>query len=95
METLLHEVLIHGLQDAKDYSDNGLIDHSNINPQIREAAKKVNKRWRENYMQHYQERYYGRRLEKYGLKIIREIGRKNGIHHTDKYGLDYLYDFMN
>ena len=93
VETLAHEIIIHGIQFSKDFCDDKTLNNSNVHKTIRDAAKKHE--GGTNYMHHWQERYYDKKLIKYGLPILKEVNKNMGLNKTDTQLREMLYNFLN
>jgi RHS repeat-associated protein len=93
IETIGHEILIHAFQKAYDYMDNEKLDNSNINKSLKKFGKKNN--YNTGNFQHFQERLYDRRLEKYLVPLLLEYYSKHGIERTKENTLDEVYDYQD
>jgi RHS repeat-associated protein len=76
VETIAHEMLIHGRQDVKDFSDNGKLDYSHISKEIYKHAENLGD-FRE--VHHWQEGRYDKVMEKVAIPILREYYKSIGV----------------
>jgi len=82
VETIAHEMIIHGRQYSKDFMDDGKLNNSHAYKELRDYANKTRRDTR--YIHHYQELNVDRNLEKDGIPIIKEYYQKAGASITRK-----------
>jgi RHS repeat-associated protein len=71
VETIAHEMLIHGRQFTKDFRDNGKLDYSHAYKELYDFAKQTGN-LNGRYIHHWQEINSDKIMESTGIKILQE-----------------------
>lgn len=76
VETMTHEMIIHGRQYVRDFTNNNKLDNSHIYKELRDHADRIGRGT--GYMHHWQELNVDRNLEREGIPIIMEYYQNSG-----------------
>ncbi|MDR1792758.1 MAG: hypothetical protein LBR36_04880, partial [Bacteroidales bacterium] len=82
VEAYTHEILVHGRQFVKDYTDNKKLDNSHVYKELGYFAKKNGTNNNTRYMHHWQEKQADKVMEKEGVLILQEFFKKFNIKKT-------------
>lgn len=89
LDTFIHEIAIHADQNSADFSDDKILNNSNVYPALRGMDRN------RGFKQHWQERYVNRSMERIGLSIMKKYNRSQGMVKSSDSILRLMYSFLN
>ena len=89
LDTFIHEIVIHADQSSADFSDDKVMNNSNVYP----ALRKMNES--RGYKQHWQERNVNKAMIRIGLPIMQQYYNSQGIVKSNSAILKLMYGFRN
>ena len=89
LDTFIHEIVIHADQSSADFSDDKVMNNSNVYPALRKMDKN------RQYKQHWQERNVNKAMIRIGLPIMQQYYDSQGIVKSNSAILKLMYGFRN
>ena len=89
LDTFIHEIVIHADQSSADFSDDKVMNNSNVYPALRKMDES------RGYKQHWQERNVNKAMTRIGLPIMQQYYNSQGIVKSNSAILKLMYGFRN
>ena len=89
LDTFIHEIVIHADQSSADFSDDKVMNNSNVYPALRKTNES------RGYKQHWQERNVNKAMTRIGLPIKQQYYNSQGIVKSNSAILKLMYGFRN